>query len=143
MSSQFETFDYSLLIREHHLDTFDHINNATYLQILEEARWEFITRRGYGLQKVQQTQMGPVVLEFNIQFKKEITLRENILIQSEVISYDKKIGILRQDIFDESKELCCAAKMTFGLFDLAQRKLMLPTEEWLLAIGLKEKLEST
>lgn len=31
--------EYPVVIREHHLDTFGHVNNAAYLDILEEARW--------------------------------------------------------------------------------------------------------
>jgi Acyl-ACP thioesterase len=44
--------EYDLLIRGHHLDTFGHVNNAKYLQILEEARWDVITRNGYSLDEV-------------------------------------------------------------------------------------------
>ena len=35
--------EYALVIREQHLDTFGHVNNAKYLEILEEARWDLIT----------------------------------------------------------------------------------------------------
>ncbi len=34
-----EAHEYHLLILEKHLDTFGHVNNASYLEILEEARW--------------------------------------------------------------------------------------------------------
>lgn len=131
----FEKFHYSILIREHHLDTFGHVNNATYLQILEEARWEFISSRGFGLKAIQQTGLGPTILECNIKFLQEITLRQKIVIESETLTYEKKIGTLRQDIFGEDKKLCCQATMTFGLFDLRERKLVLPTTEWLYAVG--------
>ena len=43
--------DYQLVIREQHLDTFGHVNNAKYLEILEEARWDLITGNGYGLMR--------------------------------------------------------------------------------------------
>ena len=44
---QNKIFEYPLTIKEFHLDTFGHVNNATYLQIYEEARWEFINQNGY------------------------------------------------------------------------------------------------
>ena len=134
-TQNFESFRYPLIIREAHLDTFGHVNNATYLQILEEARWEFITSRGFGLRDIKKTGMGPIVLEWNMRFIKEIRLREKITIESQTLRYDKKIGILRQDIFNEKNELCFQGKMTFGLFDTQERKLILPTPEWLKAIG--------
>ena len=136
-TTAFELFHYSLLIREHHLDTFGHVNNATYLEILEEARWDFIDARGFGLKHIQKLGLGPTILEWNIKFLKEIRLRESIIIESQTLSYERKIGILRQDIVNADKEVCCQAKMTFGLFDVKERRLVLPTPEWLYAIGLQ------
>ena len=73
-SNQYQTFKYAVVIRENHLDTFGHVNNATYLQLLEEARWEFITSRGYDLNYVQKVGIGPVILEINMKFLKELCL---------------------------------------------------------------------
>ncbi len=70
--------EYSLLIRESHLDTFNHVNNAQYLTLFEEARWQVITERGFGLKEIQQSGTGPVVLEASLRFKREIKLREKI-----------------------------------------------------------------
>ncbi len=140
MSSDFTVFRYPVLIREHHLDTFGHVNNAVYLELLEEARWEFIAQRGYGLKDVIKFGLGPTVLEWNIKFRKEIRLRERINIESQMLTYDRKIGTLRQDIFNEKEELCCEARMTFGLFDTKERKLVNPTPEWLYAIGMGPKV---
>jgi acyl-CoA thioester hydrolase len=137
-TNQFELFQYSMLIREHHLDTFGHVNNATYLEMLEEARWEFINARGFGMKHIQQIGLGPTILEWHIKFLKEIRLRQTITIVSQTLSYEKKIGLLRQDILNAENELCSRAEMTFGLFDTKERKLVLPTPEWLYAVGLSQ-----
>ncbi|MDF1646718.1 MAG: acyl-CoA thioesterase [Legionellaceae bacterium] len=133
--NQFEVFRYELLIKEHHLDTFGHVNNATYLALLEEARWALLTAHGFGLEEIRARQMGPVVLECHIQFLRELTLRKMIVIESQVLSYEKKIAVMQQDILDEQGVLCSRAEMKFGFFDLKARKLILPSKEWLLAIG--------
>lgn len=133
-------FIYSLVIREQHLDTFGHVNNATYLQLLEEARWEFITSRGFGLSTIQKTGLGPTVLECHIKFLKELRLREQVTIESEILSYEKKIGMLRQNILDTENKLCCTTEMVIGLFDLKARKLVLPTPEWLYACGITDTI---
>lgn len=124
-----------MLVRESHLDTFGHMNNATYLQILEEARWEFITKKGFGLKAIQKSGMGPVVLEWSMRFVKELKLRQTITIESQTLSYQGKIGKLKQDILNEAGEVCFKGVMTFGLFDTRERKLIDPTPEWLKAIG--------
>ena len=134
--ANFEIFKYELLIREHHLDTFGHVNNATYLEILEEARWEFVTARGFGLEAIHKAGRGPIVLALDIKFQREIKLRQTIRIESQMIAYEKKIGTLSQCIFNEQEECCCQVKMTFGLFDLNERKLIMPTPQWLDVMGM-------
>lgn len=127
-------FDYQLTIREHHLDTFGHVNNATYLNLYEEARWEFITQNGYGLDKVKRTGMGPVILEINVRFIKELRLREPITIYSQTKDYSSKIGVIKQWITDSKGDVCSDIELKFGLFDTKNRKLVAATEDWLYAI---------
>lgn len=127
---------YKLTIKEAHLDTFGHVNNATYLQILEEARWDWITANGYGLKKIQETKLGPVILDITISFKKELRLREEITIETTVLDYKSKISRIAQRILNSAGDPCCTATFTFGLFDTVNRKLVLPTQEWLKGLGL-------
>lgn len=131
----FKQFEYKLQIKEQHLDTFGHVNNATYLALLEEARWELLETHGFGLKKIQALQMGPIVLACQIQFLKELILREWVVIESQVLSYEKKIATMRQDIRDKAGCVRASAQLTFGFFDFNTRKLILPSAEWLIAIG--------
>ena len=130
--------DYPLVIREAHLDTFGHVNNATYLAILEEARWELITRNGYGLDEVVRRRIGPTILEINLKFQRELRNRQPIVIRTWMESYTGKIGKVAQQIVDAEGNLCCEALFTIGLFDLAARKLIPPTPEWIKGLGLTE-----
>lgn len=135
MMAGFTKFVYPLLIKEQHLDTFGHVNNATYLEILEEARWDFLTKANVGLDVIQKLGMGPVVLECQIKFLKELRLRQLITIETQIVSYEQKIGVMKQEIYNEERELCCESYFTFGLFDLKTRKLLSPPDNWLKAIG--------
>lgn len=128
---------YRLKIREFHLDTFGHVNNATYLQILEEARWEMITQNGYGLEEVQRRGQGPVMLEVHLSFKHELHLREEIEIVTQAHKYDGKVGMLEQKILKKDGRVAAEAQFKFGLFDTKARKLISPTPEWLKAVGLE------
>jgi thioesterase III len=130
-----KVFTYELLIRESHLDTFGHVNNAVYLQILEEARWEIITQNGFGLKDIAKTGLGPTILEVTLKFMKELRLRQKIRIRSQLISYPGKVGTFLQVIENEAGEPCAEATFKIGLFDTRERKLTLPTPGWLKAIG--------
>jgi YbgC/YbaW family acyl-CoA thioester hydrolase len=132
-------FEYEVLIRESHLDTYGHVNNAVYLTLFEEARWEIITQRGYGFKKVHETKQGPIVLEIHMKFLKELTLREKIKITLEAVSYNGKISQFRQTMVKSDGSTACELLCTAGFFDLKARKLILPTQEWLDAIGYAPK----
>lgn len=127
-------FKYPVTIKEFHLDTFGHVNNAVYLQIYEEARWQFITENGYGVDKIKHTGLGPVIIEIKIRFLKELRLRESIIIHSQTGEYSGKIGTMKQWITNSDGVLCSDVEMKIGLFDTENRKLVLPTNDWLMAI---------
>ncbi len=126
-----------ILIRETFLDSFGHVNHAKYLTLFEDARWDLITNSGYGLKKILETGIGPTVLGINVNFMRELRVRDEVIIVSHLISYEKKIGKLEQKML-RGDEVCCTAEVTFGLFSLKERKLVLPTPEWKQAFHLEE-----
>lgn len=129
---------YPVTILEKHLDTFGHVNNATYLELYEEARWDLITNNGWGLKEIYQRQIGPVITSLNIQYKREITNRETIRIETQVSSFrNKKILCLEQKMIKEDGSVANTMVMEAGLFDLKERRLLDPTDEWMAALGVK------
>lgn len=128
---------YQLLIRESHLDSFGHVNHATYLQILEEARWEMCHEHGLNLEWIKKHGIGPVIIEVNIRYLKEIRLRESITIETVVNEFKGKIGKLGQTIRSENGQDLAEATIKFGLFDLSTRKLVPMTPEWIRAFPLE------
>jgi len=129
---------YEIMIKEHHLDSFGHVNNAMYLEIYEEARWELITGRGYGMREVQKLGQGPVVLEIGLKFLKELRLREKVYITTEMLSYKDKICQIKQQILKADGQVSSEIILTMALFDLKERKLILPTPLWKQALGMSE-----
>lgn len=129
---------YRIQILERHLDTFGHVNNATYLELFEEARWDWITKNGYGIERVQAERQGPTILEINIAFKRELRNRQWIDIVSWMDGYPSRVGTAVQQMVDDDGNLCCEARFVIGLFDLDKRKLILPTPAWRVAVGLPE-----
>jgi YbgC/YbaW family acyl-CoA thioester hydrolase len=129
--------EYALLIDERHLDLFGHVNNAAYLEIFEEARWDWITRNGYGVKEVRERGLGPVLLEARLRFRSEVTDREPVLIRSRTVEYRGKIGRVEQVMARGDGTVVCTAEFVIGLFDLKTRRLVKPTPEWLRAVGME------
>ena len=128
-------FSYQILIREQHLDSYGHVNNATYVALFEEARWEMSTQRGYGYNKVHETGKGPVILEISLKFVKEVKLRETVTIKLQSVSQERKITKLAQTMYKENGDIACELQLVAGFFDLKERKLIMPNPEWLAVLG--------
>jgi len=134
---QTKTFNYKFQVLEAHLDTFGHVNNATYLQLYEEARWDFITANGYGMDKIKESQVGPVILDLHLTFKREMRCREKIIVTSKVKEVSNKmIMTLFQTMTNEDDKVTSTLELTVGLMDLKTRKLVAANNDWLKAVGL-------
>lgn len=131
-------FKYQVQILEKHLDTFGHVNNAAYLELYEEARWDFIQDSGHGLEHILREKIGPVVLEANIKFRRELKNREKITITSKTISLNGKILTLEQKMIKEDGQIASIATFTVGIMDLKARKLIEAPSGWLSAVGVLE-----
>lgn len=128
--------EYRFLVVESYLDTFGHMNNAIYLTLFEEARWDIITAGGYGLDVIQELKIGPIITSVSVQYKREIKNREWITIRSRLKSVQSKIMTMQQIMINERNEEACVAEFSFGLFDMKLRKLISPSEKWLSSLGV-------
>lgn len=131
-----KTYIYSTTIEQKHLDRFGHVNNAVYLQLFEDARWDVVTSEGFGYAEMERLQQGPVITEATIRYRREITLGEKITITSRCGMKSERLFITDQKMHNEKGELCSEAVFTGGLFDLKNRRIIEPTEMWLKAMGL-------
>lgn len=133
-------YEYEFKVLEHHLDTFGHVNNAKYLELFEEARWDFITTNNLGIKEIIESQIGPVLLEANIVFKSELKNREviKVISQARKEMRNKYVMVMDQKMVREDGKVAATLTISVGLMDLAQRKLIPPTLEWLKALGLEE-----
>ena len=122
---------FETIIRENQIDVMGHLNNATYLELFEAARWDVLIDKGYDIARISQLGQGPVILEVNLKFIKEIKAREQIQIKTELISYKGKIGEMMQTMLKKDGAVAAQAKIIFGLFDTQKRQLIEPTQEWL------------
>ena len=136
-------YEYELTILEQHLDTFGHVNNAVYLTLYEEARWDFITKNNLGLKEILEKKVGPVLLDVHLTFKAELKNREKIKIisQARPEMRNKYVMILDQKMVKEDGKVASTMTLSVGMMDLAARKLISPSQEWLNALGLQEFIE--
>lgn len=131
-----QIFYYPVLIKEVYLDSFGHMNNAVYLTLFEEARWDLVTKNGFGIAEIQKSGIGYTVLQANLKFLKELKVREEIVIQTQGVGYERKLIHIAQKMV-RGEEDCCLAEITIALFDIHQRKLIPPTPKDLAILGFE------
>ena len=125
MSLDIKTFTYEFLVLESHLDTFGHDNNATYLTLYEQARWDMIESMGWGMKRIQKDLMGPVITNINISYRREIILREAITVETRFKEFvNGKLCHIEQTMKGENEKVRSHMILQAGLFDLKERKLL-------------------
>lgn len=132
-----EVAEYKVIVRESDVDSYGHLNNANYLIFYEEARWELLNSRGSGFNHIHQIKQGPIILEVNLRFMKEVRLREEITITTRILEYKGKIGKILQQMVKNDGTVASEALFNIGIFDMNERKLIEPTPEWKLALGIE------
>lgn len=130
------TYDWTFTVLETHLDTFGHMNHATYFQIFEQARWDLINKGGYGLKKIMESQIGPTILEAKIQYRRELLLHDTVKVESTCTEYNGKLGKVYQRMINSNGKDAATLEIVIGLFDMRARKLIEPTPDWKSALGI-------
>ena len=73
----------SLTVRGYELDSYGHVNNAVYIQYLEQARWLFMRDRGY-LEKINDEELFLVVTETSIRYIREAVLFDELVVETKM-----------------------------------------------------------
>ncbi|MBF6416010.1 acyl-CoA thioesterase [Nocardia cyriacigeorgica] len=123
------TFSVPVIVRGYELDTQGHLNQAVYLQYAEHARWELLRAAGVGQDKLIASGVGPVVLEQNIKYLRELRGGDEVEVTCEFDWQEGKIYGLRQQIRKLDGTVAAEFRVTGGLLDLSARKLVADPRE--------------
>ncbi len=114
-------------VRGYHLDVYQHVNNARYLEFLEEARWEWLEKMD-AFQWMIENHLAFVVVNININYRRPAVLGDVLCITSRLMQLNGKSGVIAQDIMlQEEGSAIADATLTFVCIDLRTQKA-LPVE---------------
>ena len=117
------------------LDEYGHVNNAKYLNLYEEARWDILKKSGLGPEMIRISKTGPVILEVTVRFSRELLPGQNIRIETTSRRKNELVFYFDQVMINEEGKVASTALFTSALFDLERRKMIRPDEKWLGAFG--------
>jgi thioesterase-3 len=109
-------------VRGYHLDVYQHVNNARYLEFLEEARWEVLETQP-GFRWMVEQGLAFVVVNININYRRPALLGDRLTVTSRMQKLNGKSGVLSQVITrDSDSDVVADALITFACVDLQSQK---------------------
>lgn len=117
----------------YHLDIYQHVNNARYLEFLEEARWQWLEHEG-AFSWMMQEGIGFMVVNLNINYHRGAVLHDQLIVNSQLRQLNQRSGIIDQVITRGDNEVVVEAVLTFVCTDLKTQKALF------LEGGLRERL---
>ena len=111
-------------VRGFHLDLYQHVNNARYLEFMEQARWDFFDQLGVSDQSVQNA-LAFIIYNINIDFVHPAIMNDQLIIKT-IISEIRKSKMTIQQLItlkDHSKSIATAT-VSLVLKDQKTNKLI-------------------
>ncbi len=113
-------------VRGYHLDLYGHVNNARYLEFLEEARWnlfedDILTWGDMGI--------SFFVVNINISYRAPALLNTTLFITSNIIKKKSRSCVLYQKVTDsKTGSLIAEADVTFVIVDKSGKAVTIKDE---------------
>lgn len=113
---------YEITVRGFHLDIYQHVNNARYLEFLEEARWQYFDDANI-MAELSQRDLAFVLANININYRQPALMNQRLLIETRFLSLGNKSCKVEQVIRLQSDNSVIAdAQMTFVLIKASSGK---------------------
>jgi len=91
-------------VRGYHLDMFSHVNNARYLEFMEEARWAHLEQSGLTLKDFAERGVSMVLANININYKYPAGFGDVLQIKTCFKEIRNRSAIIDQTIFLKGTE---------------------------------------
>jgi len=109
-------------VRNYHVDSYGHVNNAAYLLFLEDARTDFFSYFGYPLSYLADKDIFVFITEIKVKYLKPLHLDNVITVTGNISSLRKVRATWHQEIWKESKRVAVAE--VYGAFLNSDSKII-------------------
>jgi acyl-CoA thioester hydrolase len=127
-----EGFTTRMAVRVFDVDAQGHLTGAAYLHYANQALWECVRAAGVDVDVLLASGIGPVNLETNIRFLRELRGGDEVEVSCHLAFGDGKTYRVRHEFRTTHGELAAEVTAVFGLLDLTRRRLVPdPGSHWL------------
>jgi thioesterase-3 len=104
-------------VRGFHLDVYGHVNNARYLEFLEEARWTLVESQ-IDLEKWRHLGFAFTVVKITINYRKAACLNDVLEIRTRLEKLGARSAVVKQEItLGSTGEPIADAEVVFVIVD--------------------------
>ncbi len=115
-----------LEVRSYELDSYNHVNNAVYLNYLEYARMEFLRAVGFDYIGLFSEGYMLYVSHINIKYTYSAKIYDKLAIACTPTKLGKVSGSFLQVVKNEQGLVCAEAEVTWACVDKAGKPAKLP-----------------
>jgi len=115
---------FEVKIRPYHCDLLGHVNNARYLEFLEEGRWTYWEARG-GFPVFEERGWVFMVVNINVSYREAATAPQVLEVSTALAGLGNRSGRLRQEVrLKDEGTLVADADVVFVIVDSATGKAL-------------------
>ncbi len=120
-------------IRGYHIDQSNHVNNARYLEFLEEGRWSYIEENNlFGL--FLENGIGHVTVNINVNYRKSAFLGNVLGIETDLMRKGGKSITMKQTIFLKDTHTVIADAEVTNVFFYEKSGETVPVDEHFISL---------
>ncbi|MEA2117389.1 thioesterase family protein [Halovibrio sp. HP20-50] len=111
-----------LRVRGYHLDGYGHVNNARYLEFMEEGRWDFFDQHPALIKELHQAGCAFVVVNLNIDYLAAALQGDDLEILTGIVEVGDRSALCHHRIVRKDGKVIAQADLTFVLLDMRANK---------------------
>lgn len=104
-------------VRGYHLDIYQHVNNARYLEFLEEARWQYLEESG-DIEYFSSLGYAWAIVNININYRASAYIGDTLELSTQLSKIGNKSAAFKQVITKQgTNKVVVDAEITFVVLD--------------------------
>lgn len=115
-------------VRSYECDSYNHVNNAVYLNYLEHARMDFLNNVGFDYNGLIKAGFYLYVTHIDIYYKASAVLNDELEIESIPMELKHITGKFKQTIKKQDGTICAEATVTWACVNHQGRPSKIPQE---------------
>lgn len=117
-----------LKVRPYECDSYNHVNNAVYLNYLETARMDYLEKIGFRYDDFVKAGFYLYVTHVDIHYKYSALMHENLKIETWPVKLGAVSGVMHQIIRKPDGSVSAEADVTWGSVSKSGRPSRIPDE---------------